>query len=757
LGDLLPILLRRKLLILLCVAMFAGATALWNTQRPAQYRASTKVLVTDPAEPVLGGREAARSGGVPSVDTQIALLKGASAAREIARKVGEKGVGANEVLGRLEIEEVEKTSILRLSASAGAARRCAAIANAAAEVFLQRNEAFYHARELSARRFLDQQLPTYEEKLRAAERDLRLFREAAAAARSEEGAQRLSRALDTFEAAAAQTAVDLGQERQQSAELERQLSRESRALLDPKALRNNVLLEDLKAKLVDAESRYAVAQRKYTEKFPGVLPDLKAEIAALHERLASELGRVASGSAGDLSVQQSLVRQVLEAHGRVLGLEARQSALTQVVAGYRRQMGEVPRQDLELARLRREVSVAEGLYTALLQRRQELELSLLQTRGSAAIVERAVVPKTTASGAAGSFAFALALGLVVGLVAAFLMEAASRSGGPGGPQSAEAGSPELQTDETETDLSGRSLVSRTTWWRRRAATATVLLVAAGACGALLSTRPPESATPPPKPPTPARLVPPVAEALAPTFAHASEEPGDPLGARALAPSLGDLLDGPEEREALPDPVPAVARRPVGEQVRPLFPPLPVLRPLPTLSLPLPAEGATGAALSQAAKVEPAPSPGCAGDPTATAASRPNTPEPQVAGSASDAATRTAGSPAPTAKVELSSPAPRRALSTTGAGGLTRSSSTERPAGIYALWLGELDTVAQAERLRTQLLANGWKAALAGTRSDTGSAQRVEVGPFSSREAADRACDQLRAQGHRGQVVYKFSP
>jgi DedD protein len=86
-----------------------------------------------------------------------------------------------------------------------------------------------------------------------------------------------------------------------------------------------------------------------------------------------------------------------------------------------------------------------------------------------------------------------------------------------------------------------------------------------------------------------------------------------------------------------------------------------------------------------------------------------------------------------------------------------SVSAGRATGVYVLWLGEFDTVDQAERLRAQLAARGWKAVLAGTRSETGSTHRVEIGAFASRETADGARDQLRAQGHRGQVVYKFSP
>jgi DedD protein len=101
--------------------------------------------------------------------------------------------------------------------------------------------------------------------------------------------------------------------------------------------------------------------------------------------------------------------------------------------------------------------------------------------------------------------------------------------------------------------------------------------------------------------------------------------------------------------------------------------------------------------------------------------------------------------APNAELPEAEPAPATAPTPTP----TRKSETRpapaAPADAYVVQLGAFSNAANARALQKKLQENKFKAYTEPVKSPGGSRTRVRVGPYASREAADKARDQLRAR------------
>ena len=103
-------------------------------------------------------------------------------------------------------------------------------------------------------------------------------------------------------------------------------------------------------------------------------------------------------------------------------------------------------------------------------------------------------------------------------------------------------------------------------------------------------------------------------------------------------------------------------------------------------------------------------------------------------------------PAPTAvKAARPAPAGRAEPPTPKAPSATAS-------GKYAVQVAALSAASAAEELHVQLIKGGFSSYVESVTTAAGPLHRVRVGPFASRDDAQRAADRLKAAGHKAAVV-----
>lgn len=180
----------------------------------------------------------------------------------------------------------------------------------------------------------------------------------------------------------------------------------------------------LQAKLAGLKAQYTELTMKYSDIYPEV-KSLKGEIIRVQGELDHSKAKLGTR-------QQDITARLQYWSDRVRTLEIKRAALNDKLNQYNQKIQQLPQQELELARLRRDKAASENTYSMLLQRQHESELlrsSELQKMGRVAeVLDYAILPDKPASPNRKKIgALALILGIMVGAGSAFILEYFDRS------------------------------------------------------------------------------------------------------------------------------------------------------------------------------------------------------------------------------------------------------------------------------------------------------------------------------------------
>lgn len=146
---------------------------------------------------------------------------------------------------------------------------------------------------------------------------------------------------------------------------------------------------------------------------------------------------------------------------------------------------------------------------------------------------------------------------------------------------------------------------------------------------------------------------------------------------------------------------------------------------------------------------PAEAPAAAGAKGGDAA--PSTPGPELADSppkAAASAAEAAPAPPPAASAPPRQEQPDAAASKATAAKAPAAKGADR----FAVQVAALTSPADAEELMVRLIKDGFTAYVEAVKTAGGTLHRVRVGPFKTREQAQRAADRLKAGGHKATLV-----
>lgn len=176
-------------------------------------------------------------------------------------------------------------------------------------------------------------------------------------------------------------------------------------------------LPDLRKQLRAAEAALAQFRKKQN------MINLDAESQALLNRIVS-----ITNKRSKLRLKLAELKQVYTSeHPAVESVREQMQALEQKLANLREKVGDLPSAQKKLLRLRRNVEVSTKLYTALLNRAQQLRVIKAGTVSNVRIVDHAVVPRSAVGpNAKLVLALALVLGGMLGCGFVFLQAALRR-------------------------------------------------------------------------------------------------------------------------------------------------------------------------------------------------------------------------------------------------------------------------------------------------------------------------------------------
>ena len=430
--DYVSLLQHRKWTVIVATSAILGLACLITATSPRIYEAAATMLVSQSAGGGAGASNAQdqmplamAAMTAPDIETHAALIQSRSTADATAawlREHGGPNLSAQEVSDAVRASIVPKTRLLRLSAHALSADEARRIANAAASAYADMSQRRARGSSESASQYLAEQLTISKDKLASAEDALRTFKESTGIVAPDAAAGDLLHRAASLRADVDETGADLAAANERLSEVRQQLAQQNESIAAA-WVRDNAVVQQLRAKLVDLEGQRLLLHSQYTSAFSAPLNQIDEQIRITRDQLNSEIRKVVHSGSGDLTVQQTLVSQLIQGEAEVAALKARDRQLRGELNKAGSELQKIPARQITLARLQRQVQVAQGIYSDLLKRSQEIEVGRVMALGNTDVVELADTPLLPVKpNVPLNLALGILLGLVVGIGLALLQE-----------------------------------------------------------------------------------------------------------------------------------------------------------------------------------------------------------------------------------------------------------------------------------------------------------------------------------------------
>ena len=298
----------------------------------------------------------------------------------------------------------------------------ALVANSIAEAMVQRFTREAQRDATQERRYIERSLKTLEEQLRKLEAQIAQEKKRLGIVDIPEETKALLTSLRTYElewhdAQAQRDAAAAEVER-----LRQQIEREQ-PIVSVDVLKEDPVFKQMRDQLAALELERAKLLALFTPEHPDV-QQVEERIKTLREALAKQARQlVKEREVAPNPAYQLLYQQLVTAEANRFAAEARLQALSRFLPELRKRLEALPENQRRLGALLRKAQAAEQVYTNLLMRLEEARIREVTKTGDLVIADLAAPPHEPVSPRPLlSLALALVLGVMLGVIAAFLVE-----------------------------------------------------------------------------------------------------------------------------------------------------------------------------------------------------------------------------------------------------------------------------------------------------------------------------------------------
>ncbi len=427
LRDYLDVFLRRWWLVAAC-AIIAGATALgFSLSAPPVYRAQASVVVD---------RGGSALGLIPDitgisqqtfVDTLAEIVKSRAVLTLAVRLLGVDPLEEEEALERLrkglQVRRTRNTDLILIQAEGPTPQAAADNTNAISRAFIEWHLGARRSQARAGKEFIERQLSALSGELRAAEDALARYKVAGGQVSLSEQTTLALEKLADFEAQ--RRAVEAERQGVEASLLRARAALKQQA---PTVAATILQGEDpvstqLRSDLARLEVELVGLRKQFTDRHPQVIAT-KARIEEVKGRLRQQAAQTLLSRQITLNpLRQDLAAQVIKLEVDRQALQAREAALSAAAAAYAGDLKALPPKEVELARLTRDVKVAEETYLLLSQKLQEARIAEASIVGDLRIVDAAVPPASPVKPRVRlNTILGGVVGLMLGMGGAFLSE-----------------------------------------------------------------------------------------------------------------------------------------------------------------------------------------------------------------------------------------------------------------------------------------------------------------------------------------------
>ncbi|HEX5126903.1 MAG TPA: XrtA system polysaccharide chain length determinant [Rhodocyclaceae bacterium] len=426
-------------LVVAWVVGVAGAITIYVL--PDKYEASARIFVDTQSviAPLMAGL------AVPSdIDQQVTMLSKTLISRphveqlirmaDLDLKIKSKEQRESlieDVTRRLKIQSAGRDNLYTLSYLDGEPERAKRVVQSLVSIFVESGLGDKRKDTDSARRFIEEQIKNYAQKLDEAEARLKDFRIKNLAVLGDNEKDALGQMGDVM-SKLKDAQLELHEAENSRDAIKRQLAGEEPVLLpdNPNSGDSAYSVPELDGRIEDMKKKLDDLLRQYTDKHPDVI-GTRNVLAQLEQQRADEIKARKKAGGGQISANNNPVYQqmkvtLMEADGNVASLQTRVAEYEARAAQLREFMKLGPQVEQEFAQLNRDYDINKKNYEGLVARRESANMSVeMDSAGGVAEFRLIDPPSVPSKPAAPNRSLLMPLvglaALAIGVAIAFLM------------------------------------------------------------------------------------------------------------------------------------------------------------------------------------------------------------------------------------------------------------------------------------------------------------------------------------------------
>lgn len=329
------------------------------------------------------------------------------------------------LLQKIKITSKRQTDLLVITTFSSFPEEAALIANTITNVFKRLDQEWKSEESLNIKEFLILQLNEKESELVDAEDILRKYQEDNQVYSLNGNAKSiLAKSIET-ESSFYESSSELNIKNKEKEYILSRLSEEEKSLVEQLKNSINIRLLTLRAELGNMEAELVRNAGIHGDEHEAV-SNLRMKISHLKNKLDSETRQLLSQGLSvvdPIQYRQELISQLVNLEAQIVMLTSRSKEYEKLVLLYDKVLNELPKKQLEYARLERDRSVLSEIYGFMRTKLEETRISVASEVGTIRIIDSAIIPTRPVSpNHKNNILLGIIIGLGLGVGVVFLKE-----------------------------------------------------------------------------------------------------------------------------------------------------------------------------------------------------------------------------------------------------------------------------------------------------------------------------------------------
>ena len=333
---------------------------------------------------------------------------------QLKNKKGER-LSVDDFLEKFEVGEIARTDVIKVAYRDRDPQLAAKVVNTLVANYLDSNIIVNRAEAVSAREFLEAQLPKAEKTLRQAEAAIRKIKEDKQIISTEEEANAITTSLRKIQQEIADTRSQIASTTSRTEYIKNKLGFATEQALAATTVGQSPEIKATIDKLQAVESELAEEQTRFTENSPQII-SLRQKQESLQNLLNQQTMSLGGDKIPELDqnpkfgkTQQQLTSELIKLEAANSGLAKQVAYLTAAERTQKAKAQQLPKLEHKLRELERHLNASQSTYELLLQQMQVVKLAENQNIGNVRVIADAIVPREPVSSSSVSY---LASGLL---------------------------------------------------------------------------------------------------------------------------------------------------------------------------------------------------------------------------------------------------------------------------------------------------------------------------------------------------------